>query len=45
MQLGAGAAVAPGVIIHFVLGGLFAYFLLKARKGSPLDHRFPTPDD
>jgi hypothetical protein len=32
MQLGAGLAVAPGVIIHVVLGGLFAFFLVKARK-------------
>jgi hypothetical protein len=31
MALGAGAAVAPGVVIHVVLGSLFAYFLAKAR--------------
>jgi hypothetical protein len=33
MTLGAGAAVAPGVVIHIVLGGFFLFFLLKARKG------------
>ena len=32
MALGAGAAVAPGVVIHVVLGGLFLFFLLKARQ-------------
>ena len=32
MQLGAGSAVAPGVVIHVVLGGLFAFFIMKARK-------------
>lgn len=31
MQLGAGMAVAPGVVIHVVLGSLFAFFLLRAR--------------
>lgn len=30
--LGAGAAVAPGVVIHVVLGSLFAYFLIRARQ-------------
>lgn len=34
MMLGAGTTVFPGVIIHVVLGSLFAYFLLKARKLS-----------
>ncbi len=34
MTLGAGAAVAPGVVIHVVLGSLFALFLVKARKGA-----------
>lgn len=34
MALGAGAAVAPGVVIHVALGGLFAYFLWKARKAA-----------
>ncbi len=29
MALGAGTAVAPGVVIHVVLGSLFAYFLFK----------------
>jgi len=37
MALGAGAAVAPGVVIHVVLGGLFALFLWKAK-------RQPAPD-
>jgi hypothetical protein len=32
MQLGAGAAVAPGVVIHIVLGGLFLFFLIRARS-------------
>ncbi len=32
MQLGAGAAVAPGVVIHVVLGSLFGFFLFRARK-------------
>jgi len=32
MLLGAGAAVAPGVVIHIALGGLSAYFLVKARR-------------
>jgi hypothetical protein len=32
MALGAGAAVAPGVVIHVVLGGLFAFFLWKTRR-------------
>jgi hypothetical protein len=30
--LGAGAAVAPGVVIHVVLGGFFLFFLLRARR-------------
>ena len=29
MTLGAGAAVAPGVVIHVVLGALFALFLWR----------------
>lgn len=32
MQLGAGMRVAPGIAIHVVLGGLFAFFLMRARK-------------
>jgi hypothetical protein len=32
MSLGTGAAVAPGMVLHVVLGSLCAYFLLKARK-------------
>ncbi|HLX17596.1 MAG TPA: hypothetical protein VKS24_20595 [Bradyrhizobium sp.] len=31
-QLGAGFAVAPGVVIHVVLGSLFAFFLIRIRK-------------
>lgn len=31
MMLGAGAAVAPGVIIHVVLGFFFAWFLVRSR--------------
>jgi hypothetical protein len=31
MTLGAGAAVAPGVVIHLVLGALFATFLVRSR--------------
>ena len=34
LSLGAGAAVTPGVLIHVVLGSLFAYFLLKVRRSS-----------
>lgn len=34
MSLGAGSAVLPGVAIHVVLGGLFAFFLLKARSAG-----------
>jgi len=34
MQLGAGLAVAPGVVIHVVLGSLFAFFLIRARKAQ-----------
>ena len=29
MSLGAGAAVAPGAVIHVVLGALFAFFLAR----------------
>jgi len=32
MTLGAGAAVAPGIFIHVILGSLFAFFLTRARK-------------
>jgi hypothetical protein len=32
MSLGAGAAVAPGVVIHVVLGVLFALFLVRLRR-------------
>jgi hypothetical protein len=30
--LGAGAAVAPSVVIHVTLGALFAWFLLRMRR-------------
>lgn len=36
MQLGAGSAVAPGVVIHVVLGSLFAYFFLRSRRPAPV---------
>jgi len=36
MALGAGMNVAPGVVIHVVLGGLFAFFLLKTRANRSL---------
>jgi hypothetical protein len=32
MQLGAGSAVIPGVLIHVVLGGCFVFFLLRVRR-------------
>ncbi|MGB8400432.1 hypothetical protein [Bradyrhizobium sp.] len=32
MLLGAGSAMAPGIVIHVVLGALFGYFLIQARK-------------
>jgi hypothetical protein len=32
MTLGAGAAVTPSIVIHVVLGALFLFFLLQARK-------------
>ena len=32
MQLGVGTAVAPGVVIHVVLGSLFGYFLVSERR-------------
>lgn len=42
MSLGAGAKVAPGVVIHILLGSFFGYFLLRnvrsrgaARQGAP----------
>lgn len=35
MSLGGGGAVAPGIVIHVVLGTLFALFLAKARKRRP----------
>ena len=34
MTLGAGAAVAPGIVIHVVLGSGFLWFLGKARAGA-----------
>src|SRR5713226_1641420 len=32
MTLGAGSAVAPGIVIHVMLGSLFGFFLFKARE-------------
>ncbi|MDD8018946.1 MAG: hypothetical protein PHP42_11275 [Bacteroidota bacterium] len=32
MLLGAGLSVAPGIIIHIVLGSFFVFFLLKIKK-------------
>jgi len=34
-QLGVGMAVAPGALIHIILGGFFAFFLVKARRLQP----------
>ncbi len=34
MLLGAGLAVAPGLVIHVVLGSLFAIFLVRVRKAQ-----------
>jgi hypothetical protein len=34
MSLGAGAAVAPGIVIHVVLGCLFTFFLVRLRKAA-----------
>jgi len=31
MTLGAGVRVAPGVVVHVVLGALFAFFLFRGR--------------
>ena len=36
MQLGAGAVVAPGIVIHVVLGSLFAFFLVRLRQSAKL---------
>ena len=32
MMLGAGGAVTPGIIIHVILGSLFAFFLIKLKR-------------
>ena len=32
MSLGADMKVAPGIVIHIVLGSLFAFFLMRARR-------------
>jgi hypothetical protein len=32
MQLGAGTAVLPAVVIHLVLGSLFALFLFRVKR-------------
>jgi hypothetical protein len=37
MALGAGAAVAPGVVIHVVLGSLFALFWVRLRSAAKLE--------
>ena len=29
--IGTGTAVAPGIVIHLLLGGAFLFFLLRAR--------------
>lgn len=34
MALGAGSAVAPGVVIHATLGSFFAYFLTKTLRSK-----------
>jgi hypothetical protein len=34
MTLGAGAAVAPGIVIHVTLGALFALFLARSRAAA-----------
>ena len=34
MTLGAGAAVAPGIVIHVTLGALFALFLARSRAAE-----------
>lgn len=34
MTLGAGSAVAPGIVIHVVLGALFAYFLARLPRSA-----------
>ena len=34
MTLGAGAAVAPGLVIHVTLGALFAFFLVRSRTAA-----------
>jgi integral membrane sensor domain MASE1 len=34
MQLGAGMAVAPGIVIHVVLGSLFALFLYRNTQSA-----------
>jgi hypothetical protein len=32
MQLGAGTAVVPGVVIHIVLGALFLFFIVRGQS-------------
>ena len=34
MALGVGMKVAPGVVIHIVLGALFAFFLARAMRAN-----------
>jgi hypothetical protein len=42
MRLGAGRAVAPGVVIHVVLGCLFGFFLVKAMRGTEASGTAPA---
>lgn len=32
MQLGAGLGMSPAILVHVVLGGLFAFFLMRTRR-------------
>jgi hypothetical protein len=34
MTLGAGAAAAPGIVIHVTLGALFSFFLARSRVAA-----------
>jgi len=34
MSLGAGSAVAPGLVIHVTLGALFCWFLIRATRAT-----------
>jgi hypothetical protein len=39
MSLGAGSAVAPGILIHLILGSLFATFLVRVRRATGMQGR------